>query len=85
VDSTDKCINDFSGFNITPPLNQQVKYTCDLIFTLKSQPRLKANICEEDLLVKISIAPAATEQMPVIQNMARFYAYDLSKSCNQME
>lgn len=31
--------------------------------------------------MKIYIVPATTEQMPVIQNMARFYAYDLSKSC----
>lgn len=31
--------------------------------------------------MKISITHATTEQMPVIQNMARFYAYDLSKSC----
>lgn len=31
--------------------------------------------------MKINIEPATKEQMPVIQNMARFYAYDLSKSC----
>ena len=31
--------------------------------------------------MKINIMPATKEQMPVIQNMARFYAYDLSKSC----
>lgn len=31
--------------------------------------------------MKMNIAPATTESMPVIQNMARFYAYDLSKSC----
>jgi predicted acetyltransferase len=31
--------------------------------------------------MKINIAPATKELMPVIQNMARFYAYDLSKSC----
>ena len=31
--------------------------------------------------MKINIAPATKEEMPVIQNMAKFYAYDLSKSC----
>lgn len=31
--------------------------------------------------MKINIVPATAELMPVIQNMARFYAYDLSKSC----
>jgi len=31
--------------------------------------------------MKINIIPAARELIPVIQNMARFYAYDLSKSC----
>ncbi len=31
--------------------------------------------------MKINITPATIELMPVIQNMARFYAYDLSKSC----
>lgn len=35
--------------------------------------------------MKINIAPATTEQMSVIQNMARFYAYDLSKSCGFYE
>lgn len=41
----------------------------------------QSGICEEDLLVKVSIIPATKEQIPVVQNMARFYAYDLSKSC----
>lgn len=31
--------------------------------------------------MKINIIPATEDQMPVIQNMARFYAYDLSRSC----
>lgn len=31
--------------------------------------------------MNIDIVPATVEQIPVIQNMARFYAYDLSKSC----
>lgn len=35
--------------------------------------------------MKINIAPATAELMPVIQNMARFYAYDLSKSCGFYE
>lgn len=35
--------------------------------------------------MKISIIPASKEIMPVIQNMARFYAYDLSKSCGFYE
>lgn len=32
-------------------------------------------------MMKIDLLPATPEQMPVVQNMARFYAYDLSKSC----
>lgn len=35
--------------------------------------------------MKISITPAAEEHMPIIQNLARFYAYDLSKSCGFYE
>lgn len=35
--------------------------------------------------MKINLTPATAEQMPVIQNMARFYAYDLSKSCGFYE
>lgn len=35
--------------------------------------------------MKINITPAPKEAMPVIQNMARFYAYDLSKSCGFYE
>lgn len=35
--------------------------------------------------MKINITPASKEQMPVIQNMARFYSYDLSKSCGFYE
>ena len=35
--------------------------------------------------MKIKIIPASKELMPVIQNMARFYAYDLSKSCGFYE
>jgi predicted acetyltransferase len=35
--------------------------------------------------MKINITPASKELMPVIQNMARFYAYDLSKSCGFYE
>lgn len=31
--------------------------------------------------MKIDILEAPAEKLPVIQNMARFYAYDLSKSC----
>lgn len=31
--------------------------------------------------MKIDIYEAPLDMMPVIQNMARFYAYDLSKSC----
>lgn len=31
--------------------------------------------------MKIDIYEAPIDMMPVIQNMARFYAYDLSKSC----
>ncbi len=31
--------------------------------------------------MQINIEEAPIEMMPVIQNMARFYAYDLSKSC----
>lgn len=31
--------------------------------------------------MKLNILPASKELLPVIQNMARFYAYDLSKSC----
>lgn len=31
--------------------------------------------------MKIDIVEAPVDKMPVIQNMARFYAYDLSKSC----
>lgn len=31
--------------------------------------------------MKIDIDEASPEMMPVIQNMARFYSYDLSKSC----
>jgi hypothetical protein len=35
--------------------------------------------------MKINITIASKEAMPVIQNMARFYAYDLSKSCGFYE
>ncbi len=31
--------------------------------------------------MKIEILPASIRLKPVIQNMARFYIYDLSKSC----
>jgi hypothetical protein len=33
--------------------------------------------------MKINLISATIEQLPTIQNMARFYAYDLSKSCGQ--
>ena len=35
--------------------------------------------------MKIELLPANHEQIPVIQNLARFYAYDLSKSCGFYE
>jgi len=35
--------------------------------------------------MNIKVIPASKEAMPVIQNMARFYAYDLSKSCGFYE
>lgn len=35
--------------------------------------------------MQITIDAASMELMPVIQNMARFYAYDLSKSCGFYE
>lgn len=35
--------------------------------------------------MKINIIPASKEAMPVIQNMARFYAYDLSKEVSELK
>ncbi len=35
--------------------------------------------------MNISITTATTQEMPIIQNMARFYAYDISKSCGFYE
>lgn len=39
----------------------------------------------KELIMKVNITPASKKLMPVIQNMARFYAYDLSKSCGFYE
>lgn len=35
--------------------------------------------------MKINIISASKEMIPIVQNMARFYAYDLSKSCGFYE